>query len=193
VTIKKILIIAGISWLFLFIFSLVNFSFLGGLSLPLFLFFPSLYIEFYGKFFGFLITPLVLSLCLFSLITFGLFYFKLLEKIYIKTFWINLLFWIIIISTFEIYSALQIEMGAEKLKIKTNKTIECFYRNSFLHSLNIAGKELQFDAHSVIVIDNTPYLWSYREQSFYSLPPTIYRNINLGKCRKFIHSPPLTR
>lgn len=50
-------------------------------------------------------------------------------------------------------------------------------RKSFFHSLRNAPRDLQFTLHAAALKDCVPYAWSYREMSFYVLPPNVVTNV----------------
>lgn len=50
--------------------------------------------------------------------------------------------------------------------------------NWFLSSLQNAPSEFQFFLHAAAMKDCKPYAWSYRQMTFYELPPNITVNLN---------------
>lgn len=49
--------------------------------------------------------------------------------------------------------------------------------NTFFASIREAPQEFQFFLHTAALKDCTPYAWSYRNQSFYKLPPNVAANV----------------
>lgn len=183
---KEIFKIVFISWLFLFTFTLINFPFLAALSVPIIgplIFFID---DFYEKFFDFFILPLSFGIIFFLLVFLLSFIFQPFQKIGSKAIWLNLMFWFILLVSFEIYSAHTINQGLKRLELEKNQQAECYHKNSFLHSLSIAGKEFQFNTHAIAVFKKVPYFWSYRDQKFYTVRFSIYKNVSAGKCVKYI-------
>ncbi|WP_298362136.1 hypothetical protein [uncultured Litoreibacter sp.] len=63
----------------------------------------------------------------------------------------------------EIMIAQALEIGATTLE-----------RHSFLWSLRNTPREFQLDVHAITQVNGDRYIWSYREQKFVKIPPTIW-------------------
>ncbi|MDR7220095.1 hypothetical protein [Aminobacter aminovorans] len=172
---RRFLFAAAVAWGFWAAVSLWNFEFLGGLAVPaLLLVLP----DFYLKYWNFVEWPVLVSLFC-ACMAGGLVHLMapsvpLGSKVLVVN--IVLLCVLVLSADFRKNHLMDAAVRAANA--------ECFGSRSVISSVGIAGEEFQFDVHAVYRKGSEVFVWSYRDLSFFKIPETISRNLNLMGCEK---------
>jgi hypothetical protein len=169
----RLLTILLATWLFWLLVSFWNFGFLMPFGVPLLLPFAP---RFYAPFENFFHWPLrvgagaaLITALVFIGIPRGI-------LLFVATLAVNLAFLVAFVSTAEIRHFQSVAAALSEVQP------DCSQSRSFLSSLSIAGGEFQTDPHGVYRKGDRVFLWSYRDQAFFEVPVTIYKNLDLGRC-----------
>ncbi len=171
---SRLLIAAAVTWGFWAIVSLWNLGFLGGFTVPVLLFFLP---EFYLKYWNFVEWPLLMSfLC--AGVAGGLVYLIAPSMpLGLKMLVVNIMVLCVFVLSADLKRSHLMDSAVRAAKA------ECFDSRSFISSVGIAGEDFQFDVHAVYRKGSEIFVWSYRDQSFFKIPETISRNLNLMGCK----------
>ena len=163
------------TWLFWATFAVAtNPTFFGGLIFPpLLLPLP----DFYLRWLDFILIPAALGAVAASIVSMVIQRWDFPVSRLLAVLGANAAFLAVFLAAAEVRSAMLMDGGGQS---------ECFDRTAFVTSLGFAGHEFQTDVHAVRIRGGTVEFWSYSELGWYSVPETIYRNIDVGACQSVL-------
>lgn len=170
---KIVLKIIFSTWLFWFLFSLINPNLLLGIGIPFLLLIPA-GLKFYLQFWGFLWMPVVAAFIL-TVAVIAFCYKKkwfCISVIAKQTILMNFIFLFLFLIFADLYKNYLIYQKLEGLDY------ECLEINTFLEALSHGARFFQFDVHASYKIGEQYYIWSYKKNDFIQIPSSISKNIN---------------
>jgi len=119
------------------------------------------------RFQSFLLEPLVWSFCASLFFFIPLFLTRNILR-HLSLFLSFCVFMVVFLAMAERNSRSAMIAGAKEIGAST------FERHSFLWSLRNAPREFQFEVHALARVKGQSFIWSYREQKFVFINPTIW-------------------